>query len=53
MILEFALKKKQTDMATDSRSLGTKQVQFKKKEMIEWDEMLETKNKGWGTQRTK
>lgn len=32
-------------MATDSRSLGTKQVQFKKKEMIEWDEMLETKNK--------
>lgn len=33
-------------MATDSRSLGTKQVQLKKKnEMIEWDEMLETKNK--------
>lgn len=34
-------------MAIDSGRLGAKQVQFTN-EMLEWNEMLETKNKGVG-----
>lgn len=35
------------DVAIDSGRLGAKQVQFTN-EMLEWNEMLETKNKGVG-----